>query len=633
MDAPSKSSRDKSQFQLMTTRRFAPFFWTQFWGAFNDNVYKNALILIIAFSASLPLKSDILINMAAGLFILPFFLFSAMAGQIADKYDKSFLIRRIKFMEIIIMSLATAALLYNHIYALLLLLFLMGAQSTFFGPIKYSIIPQHLHEAEIVGGNAMVGMGTFVSILLGTLVSGILIQFEKGTLWVSITVCSIAVTGWITSLFIPTAPPASGDLKIHWNPLTQTWKIIAFAREKRPVFLSILGISWFWFLGAAYLTQIPNYSRLILKSSESVVTMLLTMFSIGVGVGSLLCEKLSGKKVEIGLVPLGSLGLSIFGFDLFFAYETPAIDYLMGLREFIGTPGSIRVLIDLLFIGLFGGFYIVPLFAYVQMKTEARHRARVIAANNVFNALLMVCAAIAGALLLGVAGLTIPQFFLTITVMNVAVAIFIYTVIPEFTMRFLVWILTHIMYRVKHYHLENIPDEGPALLVSNHVSYVDGLIITGACKRPIRFVIYEPIYRIPVLNFIFRTGKAIPITSQKENEAIYQKAFEEIGNALENGELVCIFPEGKLTIDGNTNEFKPGVEKILQRNPVPVTPLALKGLWGSFFSRKDGLVLKKPFRRVWSKIELVVGDVLAPENVSAEKLRDIIQQMKGEYQQ
>ncbi len=620
------NNTEKSQFGLMASRRFAPFFWTQFSGAFNDNVFRNALLILIAYQSAtaLPIQSDILINIAAGLFILPFFLFSATAGQLADKYEKSILIRRIKLLEIVIMGCAATAFYFNSYVSLILLLFLMGTQSTFFGPIKYSIIPDHLKSGEIVGGNAMVEMGTFVAILFGLIVGNIFNPIKLPPYWIGTVICLIAFIGWQTSRFIPSAPPPCPSLKIDFNPFTQTWKTIGYARETRSVFLSVLGISWFWFLGMSYLTQLPNYTLKILKSTEDVYTLLLAIFSIGIGVGSLLCEKLSGKKIELGLVPLGSIGLSIFGFDLFLSYTPPNITHLMGIGEFLQSSGSFRVLADLLLIGVFGGFYIVPLFAFVQMKTKPEFRARVIAANNILNSLLMVLSTIAGALLLGVAGLTIPQFFLVIAIANVVVAIYIYTVVPEFVVRFLIWMLTHTMYRVTHKNLDNIPNEGPTVLVCNHVSYVDGLLIAGSCKRPVRFVMFEPIYNLPVLNFIFRTGKAIPITSERINPESFHNAFEQISQALDDGELVCIFPEGKLTENGEIGKFRRGIEKIIKRNPVPVVPMALRGLWGSFFSHKDSAVFKRPFRRIWSKVELEASEPVLPENISVKILREAV---------
>ncbi len=629
----SQKPKEKNQFSLMVSKRFAPFFGTMFFGAFNDNVFRNALMILIAFGVGQMSngKSDILINLAAGLFILPFFLFSATAGQMADKYEKSILIQRIKLLEIFIMLCAAIGFYFNNIPMLILLLFLMGTQSSFFGPIKYSIIPDHLKPGEIVGGNAMVEMGTFVAILIGLIVGGKLVQIDRSFL-IGAVVVFIAFAGWLSSRFIPKAEPPAPDLKVNMNPITQTWKTIQFGRRVHSVFLSILAISWFWFLGMAYVTQLPNFTKHFIKGTEDVYILLMVMFTAGIALGSLLCERLSDKKVELGLVPLGSIGLSIFGFDLFWAYTSPVGDQLMGIGQFLNIDGSIRVLIDLLLIGVFGGFYSVPLFAFIQKRTEPEYRARVIAASNILNALFMVAATVSAALLIGIAKLTIPQFFLIVTIVNVLVAIYIYTVVPEFVMRFLVWILTHTMYRVKHKHLDYIPDEGPAVLVCNHVSYVDGPLIAGSCRRPVRFVMHETYFNMPILKFIFRTGKAIPINSQRNNPEAFEKAFERIAQTLDDGEVVCIFPEGRLTTDGEIARFRRGIEKIIERNPVPVVPMALQGMWGSFFSHKEGKALTKPPRRFWSKVELVAGKPVAPKEATAERLQEEVTKLRGSYQ-
>lgn len=621
----------QNQFSLLAARRFAPFFWTQFFGAFNDNVYKNVLILLIAYHSASRLGSDVLINMAAGLFILPFFLFSALAGQIADKVEKARLIRLIKLVEILIMGLAAAALYFHATFFLMLLLFLMGTQSTFFGPVKYSIMPQHLEDAEIIGGNALVEMGTFVAILLGTIAAGILVQLPDGTAYTAVVVVAVAALGWWCSRGIPAAPAASKDLAVDLNPITQTIKTMGFARREHSVFLSILGISWFWFLGASYLTQIPNYTRHVLHGTETVVTLLLTMFSIGIGVGSLLCEWLSGRKVEYGLVPIGSIGISLFGLDLAWAYQAPAADALLGVGAFLQTDGSLRVLLDLALIGIFGGFYIVPLYALVQLRSDAACRSRVIAANNIMNALFMTVAAVFGAVLIGMAELSIPNFFRILVVLNVVVAVYIYTLVPEFTMRCLVWVLTHLFYRIRHVNLHRIPLEGPAVIVCNHVSYVDALIISSLCRKPARFVMDHTIFKIPVLNFIFRTAKAIPIASTRRDRRIYQQAFKDIAAALDNGDIICIFPEGRLTRDGRIDTFRRGIERILERNPVPVIPTALCGLWGSFFSHQGGPALKGRPRRFFSRVEYRVGRAVSPERATADHLRGLVTALRGEW--
>jgi len=614
---------------LLKTRRFAPFFWTQFAGAFNDNLFKNVLMLLLAFRAAQPGQTDILMNLAAGLFILPFFLFSSLAGQIADKYEKGRLIRMVKIAEIGIMGAGAAALMMGSTASLLALLFLMGTQSAFFGPVKYSIMPQHLEESEIIGGNALVEMGTFVAILAGTIVGGILTQVP--TIFPAIAVIATAIAGWLVSRKIPEAPAASPNLVINWNILSQTARTLSYAKKEKTVFLSILGISWFWFLGACYVTQIPAWTKNVLHSTEGVATLLLAMFSIGIGAGSMLCEYLSGKKVEYGLVPIGSLGLSIFGIHLALNGALAAPEMPHSLFGFLAAKGSFPILMDLVLIGIFGGLYIVPLFAIVQTRSEESHRSRIIAANNILNALFMVGAAILGAVFLGPLGLSIPALFLTITLMNIAVAVYIYTLVPEFTMRCLVWVITHLFYRINHENLEKIPSEGPAVIVCNHVSYMDALIIGSCCRRPVRFVMDKGIFGIPVLNFIFRTGKTIPITSRRKDPETYNNAFDRIAEELENGEIVCIFPEGKLTRDGDIDIFKSGIEKIIERTPAPVIPTALKGLWGSFFSHKDGTALVKRPRRLYSKIHFTVGDAVAPEHATADGLHSLVLDLRGDH--
>lgn len=619
---------EDSQFSLLGSRRFLPYFLTQFAGAFTDNVFKNALIILIAFSVSAQ-ESDLLVNLSAGLFILPFFLFSAFAGQVAEKFEKSRLIRRIKLAEIVIMVAGALALLSGNIIALMAILFLMGTQSTFFGPVKFSILPQHLKPEELIGGNGLVEMGTFIAILLGTIAGGLLIAIDgTGPLLTGVTVIACAAAGWFASRFIPRAAANEPDLKINWNLFTETGHIIAIAARKRAVFQSILGISWFWMLGAVYLTQFPNYARGTLGGNEQVVTLLLVTFSVGVGIGSLLCERLSGRLVELGLVPFGSIGLSLFGFDLFFADHVAWQGPLRDAGAFVADPQSWRVIADLLLIGIFGGFYIVPLYAIIQSRSAPEHRARIIAANNILNALFMVGSAALGIGLLS-AGLTIPQLFAVMAGLNVLVALYIYTLVPEFLMRFLVWIMTSIMYRIQRVDLQHIPDEGPVLLVCNHVSYVDALVIAGSCRRPARFVMDHRIFKVPVLSFIFRTAGAIPIAPRKEDPKIYEAAFTRIAELLREGEVVCIFPEGMLSRDGEMNRFRPGVERILEETPVPVVPLGLSGLWGSMFSYIGGRIFDKLPQRFRARIRLAAGAPIAPQEADVEHLSAVVEELRG----
>ena len=617
-----------SQFTLLRTRRFLPFFITQLLGAFNDNIFKQSLILAILYKLAIDGDRAIWVNLCALLFILPFFLFSALAGQFGEKFNKDALIRAIKVGEIVIMAVGASGFLFNHLELMLLALFAMGTHSALFGPVKYSIMPQALREDELVGGNGLVEMGTFLAILAGTIGAGIMMSSAHYAPVVAVAIVGVALLGYLASRGIPRAAASSPQLRLDWNIFSQSWATLRLGLGQTPaVSRSIVGNSWFWFVGAIYLTQIPAYAKEWLYGDETVVTLILTVFSVGIALGSMLCEKLSGRKVEIGLVPFGSFGLTVFGLLLWWhsggmPQNVQANDWLAVL----GYGQAWWVLFDILGLGVFGGFYIVPLYALIQSRTAENERARVIAANNILNALFMVVSAIVSILLLSVAKLSIPELFLVVSLLNVAVNAYIFKIVPEFTMRFMIWLLSHSMYRVEHRNLELIPDEGAALLVCNHVSFVDALLIGGAVRRPIRFVMYYKIYRLPVLNFIFRTAGTIPIAGRNEDIQIYEKAFTRIAQYLKDGELVCIFPEGKLTSDGEMNEFRGGVTRILEETPVPVIPLALQGLWGSFFSRDPN---KGFFHRIWSRVTLVVGQPVTAQAATPSHLQGLVGELRG----
>jgi MFS family permease len=434
-----------SQFSLLKTRRFAPFFGTQFLGAFNDNVFKNSLVVLLTFHATswTTMSPSVLGNIAAGIFMLPFFLFSATAGQLADKYDKARIARLIKVFEVFVMVLVGIGFASHSLELLLGALFLMGLHSTVFGPVKYALLPQHLHEDELIGGNAMVEAGTFVAILLGTLVGGLLAAMVGGTVWITAFTLAVAALGYLASRGIPAAPAPDPQLRVNPNPFTETWRNIGFAKQNRSVFLAILGISWFWLYGALFLAQFPAYAKIVLGGNEAAVTLLLAVFTIGIGSGSLACEKLSGHKVETGLVPLGAIGLTIFGLDFAWAssqlLSSGAAAQTVALGELLARPSTWRLLADLALLGACGGLYCVPLYALMQQRSNESHRARVIAANNIMNALFMVVGALAAAALLDHGG-TIPQLFGIAAIINALVAIYIGTVVPEFIQRCLVWL-------------------------------------------------------------------------------------------------------------------------------------------------------------------------------------------------
>ncbi len=621
----------QSQFALLTQRRFAPFFWTQFLGAGNDNIFKFAFTVLATYHAAEwgGMDGKLAGPIIGGLFILPFMLFSATAGQVADKYDKAMLARIVKNLEIIFMLVIAGGFVWHSALLLFMGVFLMGCHSTLFGPVKFSYLPQHLNDNELTGGNGMVEMGTFVSILLGTMLGGALVAIpDMGPTYVGVASLVFALMGRVAAQFIPVSPAPAPDLKVNWNPFTETMANLKIAGQNRTVFLSLIGISWLWFFGSIFLTSFTGFSKQVLSGNEQVVTLLLALFSIGIGLGCVLCEKMSGHKVEIGLVPFGSIGMTIFAVDLYFASRGLQPHALTGAGEFIKHPEHWRVMADLFLLAMFSGFYSVPLYALMQSRSEQAFRARIVAANNILNAVFMVIASgMAAAMLHG--GLSLPELFLVVGIMNAAVALFIFKMVPEFLMRFLIWMLIHTFYRVDKKGMENIPDEGACVLVCNHVSFVDALVVGGCIQRPVRFVMDFRIFKIPVLNFVFRTAGTIPIASAKEDPAMLDKAYERIDAYLKAGEVVCIFPEGRITDNGDLYPFKKGITRIIERTPVPVIPMALRGLWGSFFSRWGGTAMRYP-RGVFSNIALVIDKAWPPAEVTPEALQFKVAELRGE---
>ncbi len=619
-----------SQTSLLGQKRFLPYFITQFFGAFNDNIFKNVLLLFVAFAGAglLPVSSNLFINLAAGLFILPFFLFSATAGVLADKYEKSWFIRKVKLAEIGIMCLGAIGFITESYLILLLLLFLMGTQSAFFGPVKYALLPQQLKQEELVPGNALVETGTFLAILLGTLGAGVIASAESAKYWAAGSVIVFALLGYIASRSIPEAPAAAPDLKFRWQPIQQTKQTIAIAKADRTTFQSLMAISWFWFLGAAYLTQFPNFTKVYLNGSESAVSFLLALFSVGIAAGSLACDKLSNHRIEVGIVPIGSLGITIFGWLM--ASSVPeTLPEFENFADFVAYQPLWSVFAYLLLIGASGGIFIVPLYALMQQRAKATERAQVVAALNIYNSFFMVGSAVLGIVCLSLIGMTIPQLFMLLAALNLMVAVYLFMQRPIFVIRFLVWVLTHTMYRVNHKNLHYLPKKSGALIVCNHVSYMDALLLSAVCPRLIRFVMEEDYANLPPLRRFLKRAGVIPISASNRNSI--RRAFNEVEQALAEGHIVCIFPEGRLTADGEMNEFMRGMDIILRRSPVPVIPVALKGLWGSYFSRYKGRACKGLPTRFWSKLEIEAGEPVSPDIATTTLMHEKVSALRGDW--
>ncbi len=625
-----------NQFALLRQRRFAPFFWTQFSGAANDNLFKFAFTVMVTYQLSVSWLPPALAGLVIGaLFILPFLLFSATSGQLTDKYEKTRVIRFVKNLEIIIMLVAAAGFMSNNVNVqvpvLLGCTFLMGLHSTLFGPVKFAYLPQALSERELTGGNGMVEMGTFVAILLGNIVGGLLVAVPgAGPTYVAIACVALAVAGRWVAQAIPLAPATDPGLQINWNPFTETVKNLKLAKENIVVFRSMLGISWMWFFGAVFLSQFPSFAKETLHGDARVASLLLVVFSIGIATGSLLCETLSKRHVEIGLVPLGAIGMSVFAIDLYFASNNLPASGVMGLGAFIGQAVHWRVMADLALLSLFAGLYSVPMYALIQLRSQPTHRARIIAANNILNALFMIVSAILEGALLK-AEFSIPQIFLLVGLANAVVAFYIFMLVPEYLLRFIAFMVSRCIYRFKVTGDHNLPTQGAAVLTCNHVSFIDPVLLMAASPRPIYFVMDHRIFKMPVLGWFFKLVKAIPIAPRAEDPVMYEAAFEAAAKVLRNGDLLAIFPEGGITKDGTLQPFKGGIMKILenaQRDGVdaPVIPMALTNLWGSFFSRVEKVddqqvAMARPFRRgILTRVGLNVGAPVAAGNATPDVL-------------
>ncbi len=623
-----------SQFSLLKQRRFLPFFIVQALGAFNDNIYRQAIIGLLFYLGVSTEERTLYTNLAPALFILPYFLFSALAGQIAEKLEKQRLIVITTTMEIVIMSLAAIGFLTQSLPVLLVALFCTGLQSTLFGPVKYSVLPSILKPEELTGGNGLVEMGTSISILTGMIAGGTIFVLagSNGPIVAATAIIVLSLAGNLAARMIPTVDAGAPELKINWNPLRESLAVLRMAKKQKAVRNAILGVSWFWFFGTILTSQLPTYAEVNLGGGSTLYIFALALFSLGTGTGSLLCEKLSGRIVEIGLVPLGAFGMSAFLLDLYFARSGTVAVSGLDVLGFLQQPGNVRIVIDLLGIGLFTGFFVVPLFALIQSRSPKSEMSRVFAALNIQNSGFIVLAAGLGLLTQSVLDWSVPQLFLALAITNALVAVYIFSIVPEFLMRFLSWLMVHTLYRLRVHGVEdNVPDDGPALIVCNHVSYMDALILAATIPRPVRFVMYYRIFNIPVMRWIFTTAKAIPIASPREDAALMQRAFDEVDAALAEGELVCIFPEGALTRDGGIAPFKSGVEKILARRPVPVVPMALKGMWSSMWSRRDTRLgrMRVP-RRFRAHIQIIAAPALDGTDTDAARLETSVRALRGD---
>ena len=586
----------ESQFQLFRSRRFAALFVTQFLGAMNDNLFKNALVILVLYRVAETAGVDgrILITIAAGVFIIPFFLFSATAGQIADKLEKANLIRFIKLAEIVIMGLAVLAFTLGDPYVMLGVLFLMGTQSALFGPVKYGILPDLLREDELIGGNALIEAGTFLAILIGTIAGGVIILTAQGVATVSALIVGIALLGWGASLFIPRVAAASPNLKIDPNIVAATWSIMRAAAARRDILLSILGISWFWLAGATYLSQFPNFAKDVIGADEQVVTLFLVAFSVGIGLGSLLCNWLLGGEISAKYAPFGALGMTLFTLDLYFASRglAPPGPALISLADFLAEPWNWRILADLVATSVSAGVFVVPLYAILQSRSDESRRSRTIAANNILNALFMVIGAVAATAMLA-AGWPIPSIFLAVAIANGVVAIYVCGLLPDAIVKALLGSLLRLLYGVEVKGLDNVRAAGKrAVIVVNHVSFLDPVLLAVLLPEKPTFAVNTAIARRWWIRPFLTLVDAFPM------DPANPMSMKALIKAVREDRHCVIFPEGRITVTGALMKIYEGPGMIADKADAMLVPVRIDGAQYSPFSRLKGKLRIRWFPKI-----------------------------------
>lgn len=584
-----------TQIHLFGTRRFLPLLVTVFLGAANDNVFKNALVILVLYviAGQEPMGESVLVSVAAGLFILPFFLFSATAGQLADKYEKSRLVRWIKLAEIAIMAVGALGLALGNTYFLLAVLFLMGVQSSFFGPIKYSILPALLREDELIGGNAIVEAGTFLAILIGTIAGGLLIGLDSGVSIVAAIMLALAVLGWLASLGIPRVEPPQPALSVSLNFLSETFRIVRRAAKVRSVFLSILGISWFWLIGATLIAQFPNFANSVFNGNNQVVTFFLVVVTIGIGAGSMLCNVLLKGEVSARHVPFAALAMTVFLADMWWASPATAPTTEIGLTAFLSAPANWHVVIDILGVAVCGGIFTVPLYAIMQSRSDEDERSQIIAGNNILNALFMVVGALVASAMLAL-DYAVPDIFLMLAIGNFVVAIYICKLLPETVVKAIFAAVLRLLYRAEVRGLENYRAAGErAVVVVNHVSFLDGLLIGALLPGKPTFAVDTSIagkwWATPFLSLV--DVFAIDPTNPRSIKSLIKVVRDE------NRKCV-IFPEGRVTVTGALMKIYEGPGLVADKAGAPVVPIRIEGAQYSPFSRLKGKIRTRLFPKI-----------------------------------
>ena len=591
-------------------RGFLPFFFTQFFGAFNDNFYKIIVTLVALDTTVAPGGGKHYIPLIGALFILPFLLFSGYAGHLADVHSKRNVLVTVKSFEIVAMGLAFLAFFLDRFEPMLAVVFLMGLQSTFFSPAKYGILPEMLGEKNLARGNGLLEMSTFAAIILGTSLGGIVYEAWKDHLeWIGMALVAIAVLGTLTSLGIARVPPSGSSKRFAMNPTAEIWNGARQLYHNRTLWLTVMGISYFWFVGALLQMALPIYGKEVLLLSEASTALLFTFAAIGIGAGSLAAGALSGDRIELGLVPLGAIGMGLFSVALFAS------------QPYFGVAaGSLTLL------GFSGGFFIVPLNALLQHRSGREEKGRLIATNNVFNFLGALLASALLLLLSNLMGLPADQIILIMGALTFAATAYAIYLLPDVFVRFVLWLLTHSVYRIRIVGKPYMPLHGPALLVSNHVSFVDAFMVGGAVPRLVRFMLHRDYYDNRWLNWLFRLMHAIPVSATNRRDIV--QALRHARNELDKGHVVCIFAEGAISRAGRIQPFKRGFEKIVEGTNVPIIPVHLDQLWGSIFSFEGGRFFCKWPRQISYPVTVSFSAPLSP-NAPAHEVRNAVLELES----
>ena len=602
--------------QIKLPEKFPAYITTLSLGAFNDNFFKMLLQLyvlqMLAFN-----QAEGVISTATLLFTIPFVLFGPWSGYIADKFSKTSVMRVVKFIEIGIMLVGVVAFYLTEVNFMLVILFFMATQSTFFGPAKYGYIPEICPPGLVSKANGWVEMSTFASIIIGTAFVGFVMEFhDTNYLVAAIYPVFVAILGAISVLFIKKVPAIGVSNKFPWNPIAGIYRDLRYLKKQKALFLAALANSYFWGLGLIFQTNILIYGKSMFVAAESQNTIMLTMMpaymGVGVAAGSLLASRWSGRKVELGLVPLGGFGMAFCGIALLFT-----------------STSYIATLIVLVMAGIFGGLFIVPLYAYLQFYSREDEKGRVLATAGILNGLFLVLGSILYYLFVVELSMSAPVIFFIMGIITILAVFYIITVIPEYLIRFCFWLLTNTVYRIKIVGAENVPYRGPALLIANHVSFIDAFLIGATIQRFVRFLMHHDYYKLPVINKFFRLMNAIDIHPEAGHESVAQ-SLQHAKKQLQEGHVVCIFPEGKLTRDGNMNEFRPGFETVMKDMDCPIIPIYLYNVWGSIFSREGGKVFKKWSKKIPYPITIEYGKPLTPDT-KASQAESVIRVMGDKY--